>query len=240
MKKLALLLALVPTTALVAQEWNAEDYYTIGSVETIDVTDLEAAIDPSFPAMNRSVYLVDEDPVDPIDETAVILDKIIAIGDKIWKIIEKNKPVVNTKYQAMSLLPEGANRWEQLETWEAPQAKVFKNLYKNKFGMTVVEFNYRVVFTPGGSVGGKGKYISRATIEPRDLSVAWGYTFNASGEVPSSTNAGTKLAPIAAMELRMDWTIDTVFKHTEESTLFYVRGDGLFKDVSNGSIPANN
>lgn len=222
--------ALVFASSISANEMlNQEKYFTITSVETTDITELDQAV-------NAAIETPSEDPTDPIDEIDVILDKIIAIGDKIWKIIEKNKPVVNQKYQAVSMVPEGVKKWQQLEGWQMPKTKVFSMVYKNGFGGKVVEFSYRVVFSYGGSVNGKGQYLSRIEIEPALLNVAWGYKFNANGEVVNPMNAGTKKDPIAATELRMNWAVNTVMKHSEESTRFYVRGDGLFKDLSNGTM----
>lgn len=223
------LATLALASPLSANDYNNELYFTITSVETTDITELDTRV-------AEAVGDIAAAPTDPIDELDVILDKIIAIGDKIWKIIEKNKPVVNQKYQAVSLVPEGATKWEQLERWSMPKTKVYHMVYKNGFGGTVVEFKYRIAFSYGGSVNGKGAYLSRIEIEPALLNVAWGYTFTANGEVVNPMNAGTKKAPIAAAELRMNWRVNTVLKHSEESTRFYVRGDGLFQDLSDGNM----
>lgn len=175
---------------------------------------------------------------DPIGEAEVILDRIIAIGDKIWKIIEKNKPVVGGKYHAISALPSGAGKWEQLENWATPETRVYRMTYKNAYGMTVVDFAFRVAYTYGGSVNGKGKYLANIAIEPRAVDVAWGYKFNANGEVVNVHNAGTRAKPVAGVEIKIDWQINTVFKHSQESNRFFVRGDGLFKNLSDGTLPA--
>ncbi len=220
---------LVLAAPLSANDMDYDKYFTITSVETTDITELDTRV-------NEAIGFVRADSEDPIGEAEVILDKIIAIGDKIWKIIERNKPVVNQNYKALSLVPEGATKWEQLEQWQMPKTKVYSMNYKNGFGMSVVTFDYRIAFTYGGSVNGKGAYLSQIQIEPALLNVAWGYTFNANGEVVNPTNAGTKANPIAAAELRMNWRVNTVLKHSEESSRFYVRGDGLFKDLSNGTM----
>lgn len=222
------LIALSLATPLVANELD-EKYFTVTSVETIEIA--------SYTGSTAMMSL--DTQTDPIDEIGIILDKIIAIGDKIWKIIEKNKPVVDQNYQAMSLVPQGIRSWEQLGTWSVPQVRVFKMVYKNGYGSKVVEFDYRVAFTHSGSVNGKGKYLSRVEVEPATLNVAWGYKFTALGEVLNATNAGTSESPIAAMELRMNWSVDTVMKHMQKSTRFYVRGDGLFMNLSDGNMPLN-
>ena len=216
-----------------SQLYYTEAYHTISSVETYDITELDQSVDLATKDNDPPV-----NPLDALDEADLILDRIIAIGDKIWKIIEKNKPVVTVTTQNVDLVPSGVRDWTQLQGWKAPQSRVYQTLYKNGYGMNVVEFNYRVIYTYGGNVNGKGQYLARVEIEPAVLNVAWGYKFSAQGEAFNPTNAGTHKKPIAAMELRLNWQVNTVLRHMQESTRFYVRGDGLFQTLSDGTMPA--
>jgi hypothetical protein len=214
--------------------YESEEYNTITSVEVTELTEFQKGIDGIVPGSsegNTSVGGV-------IDEASIILDKIIAMGDKVWKIIEKNKPVVNQTYETVSAVPQGIKEWQQLTGWSMPQVRVYKMDYKNFYGMSVVTFSYRVAYTYGGSVNGKGKYLASVTAEPAVLNVAWGYKFNVAGQVLNVANAGTTEDPMAGIELRLDWSVDTVMKHMQESTRFYVRGDGLFSNLSDGNMPA--
>jgi hypothetical protein len=115
---------------------------------------------------------------------------------------------------------------------------MFKLEYKNVYKMKVVEFNFRVAYTANGTYNGVGKYLSRVEIDPSILNVAWGYKFNAAGEALNITNVGTKEAPMAAMEIRLNWSVDTVLRHMQQSVRFYIRGDGLFKNISDGTVPS--
>jgi hypothetical protein len=45
-------------------------------------------------------------------------------------------------------------------------------------------------------------------------------------------NAGPAAAPVAAIELQLNWSVETVLKHVRESATFYVRGDGYFEKVA--------
>jgi len=233
---IALLALSVSTVAMAnSQEfYESEEYNTITSVEMTEFTELQKGINDSFPGIDQSNASV----LGPIDEASIELDKIIAMGDKIWKIIEKNKPVVNQSYQSVSAVPQGIEEWQQLTGWSMPQVRVYKMNYKNAYGMSVITFSYRVAYTYGGNVNGKGKYLAAVTAEPAVLNVAWGYKFNVAGQVLNVSNAGTSEDPMAGVELRLDWSIDTVVRHMQESTRFYVRGDGLFSNLSNGNMPA--
>jgi hypothetical protein len=233
-----------------------EKYFTITEVQTVevgtgfksfsDVIPIDSATDPvvALPAPTPVPSVpaprpTSAQPLPPIPAPVfgdIDIGEIIKVGTEIWKIIEKNKPVVDTKFQQMSLLPQGAKNWDELENWSIPQSRLFKTTYLNGFKQKVIEFTYRVSYTTNGSFDGRGKYLSRVEIEPAELNVAWGYKLSAIGEVVNPHNAGTRLDPIAAMELRVNWTVDTSFKHSQASTRFYVRGDGLFKDLTNGNI----
>ena len=67
---------------------------------------------------------------------------IIAIGEKIWQIVEANKPVVNVTTQVVHALPRGLVCWSDLEHWHAPVVKAYEVSYKNGFGYEVVKFRF--------------------------------------------------------------------------------------------------
>lgn len=211
-------------------EWD-ERYLTIGDAKIVEVLAAGGGSGLDLP-------LPTEPPgsgIPPLDEAEVILDRIINMGKKIWKIIEANRPVVDYRSDTANALPQGAVAWQQLESWDAPRARIFKVAYENLYGSEVVTFKFRVLYTANGRVNGKGRYLTNVTIVPHELNVAWGYTFNAQGTVPSVVNAGTSREPVAAMELLMKWSVDTVLRHSESSASFYVRGDGEFLNLTDGN-----
>lgn len=179
------------------------------------------------------VYAADDlDPLNPIDQAHIYLDKMINLGKKVWSVVELGRPVVNITLNSANALPQGVLCWNTLTGWSVPQSKVYRVSYTNGFGSTVVNFAYRVIFTAGGSLNGQGKYITNATVVPADLYVAWGYTFNASTVVPSVFNVGTVDRPVAGMQLNLNWSVDTVINHSQQAETFYVGGDGTFKKLN--------
>lgn len=207
------------------------DYFSIGSVEVEEITDSEFVGELElYPHAEQFTNQDGKQSSGDFD-----LSEIINLGKKIWAVIEKNKPVVNIKVDKATALPKGAKSWNALSGWQSPKTKVFKMTYKNNFGMKVVEFAYRVNFTYGGNVDGIGAYIARATVVPAYLDVAWGYKFGAFAKVPNVLNVGNKTRPIGAAELEMVWTVDTVMKHHQMSTNYFVTGEGSFEDLTNGN-----
>lgn len=224
-------------------------YFMIGSVETyeihengaisevrpfIRITDPVGTVPSPTPSTSPSPPTAGTvgTPSTPSPAPTQSIDGLLALGKQIWDIIAANRPVVTTSTERVSVVPPGITDWQDLEGWDRPQMRSFRSIYRNIYGVAMVDFEYRVMFTPKGRrEDGKGAFLSGVTILPSALEVGWGYTFNAKGTVASITNAGSRKNPIAAVEIQMQWTLDTIFKHDERSFSYYVRGDGVFQEV---------
>jgi hypothetical protein len=167
-----------------------------------------------------------------IGQVTGAINQIVNTGKAIWAIIEANKPVSNVSTDIANAIPQASSTWDSLEGWSAPQTHLFHVNYKNGFGKDVIDFTYRVIYIYAGNVGGKGHFLNGVAIVPADLTVAWGYTFNAQAKVPSVTNAGSVKDPIAAMEIQMQWSVSTAFKINQQTQNYYVRGDGVFESLN--------
>jgi len=167
------------------------------------------------------------------DDGLLILDKIINIGQKVWTIIEKNKPVVDVSNTYATALPEGSRGWSRLEGWSAPRGVVYGMTAKNAYGQTVLNVRWQVVRTFGGRLDGKGRYLTAVTVEPLLVEVLWGYHFSLSAEVPDTSivNAGTKDDPVAAMTPTLKWQVKTAIKDSQGKAVYYIRGDGAFQEI---------
>ncbi|MBI5238831.1 MAG: hypothetical protein HY926_00020 [Elusimicrobia bacterium] len=174
-----------------------------------------------------------EEPGGGGEDPLVVIDKIINLGKKIWEIIEANKPVVNIQTTYGTATPQGISHWTQLAGWKAPEGTVYGFYAKNAYGATVINVRYQVLRTCGGNYKGKGQYLTAVTIEPLTVDVLWGYKFNLGVEIPDSSiaNAGTAEDPLAAMQPLVKWSIATVLKESNGRSLYYLRGDGLFKEI---------
>lgn len=163
---------------------------------------------------------------DALDEFDVKLDKVIAIGKKVWKIIEANKPVVNLSTNRISVVPEGIIKWNQLEGWQAPTYTKYRVTYKNLWGMKVIRIEYVLSYSYGGSFDGKGNYLSQVGYTITDLHVGWGFTVNAYSEVIRVENMGTTANPLASLEMALHWDIDTVFQSIKRANGYMLMGTG--------------
>ncbi len=162
-----------------------------------------------------------------------VLDSIINLGERIWKIIVDNKPVVNVKTQYATALPEGIKSWTQLGGWQRPKGTIYQLTAKNGYGGQVISLRYQVLRTAGGSYKGVGKYLTAVTVEPLLIEVAWGYHFSLDANVPDSSvvNVGTSENPVAAMMAQLGWRISTPIKDSSGNGIYYLQGDGAYQEI---------
>lgn len=162
---------------------------------------------------------------------AIAWGDVIALGEKIWAVIEAGRPVVTLNIPVVHALPRGLGCWADLEHWSAPATRAFEVTYKNGFGMEVVKFRFRLQYSYGGGNGPVGQYLANVTVVPAELNVMWGYTFDANVEVGRALNLGSKAAPIAGLELNLNWKVSTAVKDIQNTVQFFVEGNGASRAI---------
>lgn len=200
---------------------TAYDNIAIGSVDCSGVqqpTPVDA-LDAGLPT----------NPLETIDMIDMIVDKIINIGSKIWKIVEAGKPVVNVKTNVATAMPQGARCWTDLQSWQMPESRVYEVAFKNGFNANVVKMKYRVLWLPGGQAKGVGAYIGYATMTPVDLEVSWLFKLNAEVTIPTVFNMGTADSPIGGMQMNMAYQVESPIKTIQQGQAFFIDGRGQFK-----------
>lgn len=243
------ILALLAVVSLSAPAFAVEDaYFQIKKVNIKEVTaqyaqskimalpvmdncrEESSIMEATAPSLN-DLAAVAAGELNPITEIGIYLDQIINLGHKVWAIVELGKPVQNVNMNVANALPKGIECWSDLSGWKAPQSKIFSVEYINGFGAKVVTFTYRVTFTAGGGVNGRGKYLTNATFMPANLKVSWGFKFNAVAEVPSVFNMGSKEDPIAGMQMVLKWNVDSPLSHMEQTETYFVSGDNQIEHL---------
>jgi len=179
-------------------------------------------------AVQRGADPAPEDPLPGIDP-----DQLINIGKQIWQIILDNAPVVDVKVGYAAAVPKGVDHWTQLAGWQPPQGTVYEFCAENMYGVKTVEVKFQVMRTAGGNFNGKGKYLTNVTVDPLLISVGWGYkvSMEASVAPESIANVGSTEDPIAAMVAGLRWSIHTPVKEIDGRSLYYLQGDGVFKEL---------
>ncbi|MBI3549959.1 MAG: hypothetical protein HY078_13055 [Elusimicrobia bacterium] len=239
------LLAAIAATGAVAGE---KDFYTQAPAQA-DFTPEEIADAKSHPDVFKlqGQKISIESSSRPIEKPQFVQPEVLPkdgvdIGAivntllKVWDIIKANAPVVDITRHYANAMPEGAT-WTRMAGWKPPEGKDYSFKATNKFGGSVVEVKYQVLRTYGGGYVGtdgvkRGKYLTGVTIQPLNVYVAWGYRFSMKASVPDVINVSeTTQDPIAGMTVNVLWTIDTPLQHQEGTGVYYVQGDGMFREI---------
>lgn len=167
-----------------------------------------------------------------LSQVAIVIDGLIAIGKKIWPIIEAGRPVVDINMgKGVSIIPykNGDNydaTFYEMENWSMPKFKKYNVTYKNGFGSKVISFDYTVHYQYGGALNGKGKYLAGVNISASNVTVAWGFNFQATSQLVQISNHGARDNQIAGGTFAINYTAKTVVKTISSSDTFHVTGTG--------------
>jgi hypothetical protein len=173
-----------------------------------------------------------KDATEIVEEGNKIIDGLINIGSKIWAIVKAGKPVVNINIgPSANALPQGVKCWDELETWQVPNVMRLKSTATNAFGFSLAEFQFDVIFTYGGSLNGKGKYLTHVQVFPSDVYTFWMQELNASVNVASLVNMGTTDEPIAGMQVDVEWQFKNFLNEVRQSASVFVQGDGQVRQI---------
>lgn len=165
----------------------------------------------------------------------MVVDKLIAIGQKIIPTIEKGKAVVtNSPMSAVSVLPRvDAATGVALEMggWSLPKTQHFKVNYENGYGMTVVSFVYSVTFQHSGKYKGTGAYLTGIRASARSINVVWGFDVDASSQLIQISNIGTEESVVAGATIEMAYTVKNWTRQITHYKSFFVSGKGLIMAI---------
>ena len=193
------------------------DYFTIDSVEIRNL-DQDSSLDKSDVKFSNG-----------LGEIILIVDQMIALGKKVWTIVEAGRPVVTAKFKPISVLPNLAQAdlsFLNMSHWSIPKTQKYEVIYKNMYGATMINFTFLVTFQHNGAFNGVGQYLTGVNIVPSNISVAWGYKFDCKSELMTISNMGTMENPVAAATIQLDYATTTPIKESRSSILFHVIGDG--------------
>lgn len=173
-------------------------------------------------------------PTGFVDNVIMIVDKLIAIGQKVIPTIDKGKAVVtNASMAAVSVLPRVDSIdpvVHEMANWSLPVTKHYKIVYKNGFGSEVITFIYSISFQHSGTYGGKGKYLAGIRASARNISVSWGFDLDASSQLIQISNIGTASDVVAGATLEMQYTVKNWMRTNTSVVSFFVAGDNrLYK-----------
>jgi len=154
------------------------------------------------------------------------INELINIGQQIWQIVKDGEPTLDFTTKSASAIPAGAVCPFNMAGWSMPLSKTYKLAYKNGFGMEVITFHYKVIFSYGGNFDGRGAYLANVSIHPSNIAVMWGFSFDATVNINNVLNTGTMEDPVAGMEVVLEWNVKNVVNKFKSRKIYYVDGRG--------------
>ncbi len=224
MKKCLIALSLALSSVTFANETLSEFDVQALSIKSVEVYEV-----PN-PFTDKGIVELPKAPTNPIDEISIMIDGLIAIGKKIWPIIDAGRPVINNKLApAVSILPalqSDRGVLTEMSGWSVPKAQSYRVSYKNYFGMEVVGFTYTIMFQYNGSLKGVGKYITSLKIMASNIYTAWGFDFDANSELVGISNVGTDENPVASGIIAVSYAVRGKLNEVRNADSLYVDGYG--------------
>lgn len=238
MKKFVALSVLLLAAPLMANTSGPASDYEIGSIVTIETTGLK-----SMAFEGEDPQPTPEAPKKPItfNEGAERVGKVIqfskdlaALGEQVYELVKKGRPVNQTNYAAISVVPKDPTTKEfvspfDLEGFSMPVERSFTASVTNLSGKEVVRFDYQLVYAYGGSFDGKGKYLTSVMIVPKQIQTSWGWEFNATMKLDAIMNHGSKENPIAGAMVTMKYQMNGWSKSVERNDTIHLTGVGEVK-----------
>ena len=169
-------------------------------------------------------------PTGALSSVIMVIDKLIAIGQKIIPAIKDGKAVVtNNPMSSVSVLPRSEAKdpvVHDMGGWTIPVSKHYAISYKNGWGMEVVNFVYSISYQYNGSQDGKGKYLAGIRASARNINIDWGFDLDASSQLLQISNVGTQENVVAGATIEMSYTVKNWTRTITSNVSFFISGDG--------------
>lgn len=245
MKKLLLLTSLALSTSLLAQS-NIPADQMIGDIV---IEEVSAQTLKALPNINNGGFS-GGDPVpapvpkptfdENVQRTGKVISMardIVALGEAVYELAKKGRPTNVTEYAPISVVPRDPMSKEyvdpfELEGFSVPVEKSFVARIKDGAGKESVTFNYKVIYSYGGSLNGTGKYLTNVIIVPGSIVTRYGWDFNASMKLSGVMNHGTKADPVAGVMVTIKYQMNSWSASFERNDTLHITGRGEFKSFA--------
>jgi hypothetical protein len=154
------------------------------------------------------------------------------LGKKLWEIVGDNQ-ISDLPDRVVHVLPHGVAEPIRLTGWKQAETPAVKAVFEDLLGDDVSDLRYRVDFLYGGSLRGKGRYLSNVTLIVNKLEVKSLYLLSVKVRVLEPINVGTEANPVVQLRLLVEHRIKDRLLGGEKMSTDEIRldGNGGFKIV---------
>ena len=170
------------------------------------------------------------DPVSNANNVIMMIDKLVAIGQKILPIIDKGRPVVtNSPMAAISVVPKALSKEHvdgTMENWSLPLTRHYTISYPNGVGIIVAKFVYSVTFQHSGTYNGRGRFLTGIRSAAKKIDVVYGFNLDAKSRLIQISNIGKNGNVVAGAMIEMEYTVKNFSRSITNVDSFFLTGDG--------------
>jgi hypothetical protein len=240
---LTLTLAVLSGNALAAKETF--------TVETVEVKNFQSTLkgyevagagsggitppttDPTIPTEGKKPGV----SIDDVGKVIAVAKDIVALGEDIYKLVQKGKPTNTTDFTPIAIVPRDPISKEvvspfDMEGCSMPTQKKYVTTIRNSTGGEGVRFEYMVVFTHSCSYNGNGKFIQTAMVQPVSVKTSYGWDFNASMKLASIMNYGSKDQPVAGAMITIKYSMNSWHTAFERNDTIHITAKGEVMNLS--------
>lgn len=235
---LKLVLAFVALTlgASALAQQNDPKYYTIASqtVQEIKTSPMGLELNDGEYGHKEMQWNLGPDPIGDAGRIIYIARDLVALGEDVYRLIDKGRPHNVTDYAPISVVPringKPADVFET-EGWKMPVKRTFSVKFRNLYNAVVVDYRYSVMYSYGGHFNGAGAYLTAVQIIPEYVKTLFGFDFTATMKLGGVQNLGSRNNPVAGATLLMEYTISNIVNAINRTDSYFVTGQGGFKKL---------
>lgn len=178
--------------------------------------------------------LTSPDPIGQLDRIVALGQGIVALGESVYKLVEKFRPVLN--YSPITVVPLDPRTQKPVSPYALagfsdPTIRTFRTICYNSLKNQVLKFEYSVWYSYGGNLDGKGKYLSSIIVVPSYVQLSPGWTLNSTMKVGGVTNHGTKKDPIAGVTLLVNYALSSTLGVVDKTDIIHIKANGEIKSA---------
>ena len=126
-------------------------------ITSVEISEVESSNDQE----THKNFVETKNFISDIGKVIEVVDGLIALGEKIYPIVEAGKPVLSSNLPVTHVIPNVQDSapdftLSAMENWYAPKSRTYKVIYKNVYGMEVISFTFSMNYQYGGSYEGSG------------------------------------------------------------------------------------
>jgi hypothetical protein len=165
------------------------------------------------------------------NDQRVTVQEMMQLGLMFYSLVELNQPRVKANTARLSILPIDPKKWELMSGWTGPHSSKYRVVMKNLLGVTVVNYEFQVVFYANGAFENRGRFLANLQVIPQRVEVAWGYRMDSNFQVADIINMGTKANPIAGAHFEIQYRVHSLLKRIQGVRSFFVRGTSEIGEI---------